>query len=76
MTPKRAKRGFLFGYFLGIESKEAKDRYLDKIKIMDNRDLFEISKDEWHDDVDFWPKVTYINVGMYLLFSSSPYTED
>ena len=25
--------------------------------------------------MDSWPNVTYIHVGMYLLFSKSPYTE-
>ena len=28
------------------------------------------------DDVDCWPDVTYINVGMYLLFAASPYTQE
>ena len=31
---------------------------------------------KWIDDVDSWPNVTYIHVGMYLLFSLSPYTQD
>ena len=27
-------------------------------------------------DVDCWPDVTYINVGMYLLFAVSPHTQE
>ena len=56
------KRGLLPGYFEGIQLKETKERYLDKLAEMD--------------DVDSCPDVTYIHVGMYLLFSSSPYTQD
>ena len=31
-------------------------------------------RQEWLDDVDLWLAVTYINLGMYLLFSPSPHT--
>ena len=33
-----------------------------------------MQRQEWHDDVDLWLAVTYINLGMYVLFSPSPYT--
>ena len=31
-------------------------------------------RQERHDDVDLWLAVMYINLGMYLRFSLSPYT--
>ena len=31
-------------------------------------------RQEWRDDVDLWLAVTYINLGMCLLFSPSPFT--
>lgn len=35
---------------------------------------YEIPKNQWLDDIDLWPAVSYIDVGMYLLFLVSPYT--
>lgn len=70
------KRGLLPGYFEGIQLKETKERYLDKLADIGGQDPYEIPRNEWMDDVDSWPDVTYIHVGMYLLFSSSPYTQD
>ena len=47
-----------------------------KAKIYQGQDPYEISRKELIDDVDCWPDVTYINVGMYLLFAASPYTQE
>ena len=70
------KRGLLPGYFESLEQKESKERYLEKLKSIEGQDPYEISRKEWMDDVDCWPDVTYINVGMYLLFAASPYTQE
>ena len=70
------KRGFLPGYFEGLQWKESRQRYLEKLKDVNGEDPYEVLRNEWTDDVDSWPNVTYIHVGMYLLFSKSPYTED
>ena len=70
------KRGFLPGYFDGLGLKEVKDRYSAKLNDVEGRDPYEIPRNAWVDDVDSWPDVTYIHVGMYLLFSCSPYTQD
>ena len=72
----KTKRGLLPGYFESMQKKESKERYLEKLKSIEGQDPYEISRKEWIDDVDCWPDVTYINVGMYLLFSPSPYTQE
>ena len=71
-----AQKGFLPGYLSTVQCREARNRYSEKITIIDNCNPYEIVKNEWCDDVDLWPNVTYIDVGMYLLFSSSPYTAE
>ena len=70
------KRGILPGYFESLQQKESKERYIEKLKSIEGQDPFEISRKERIDDVDCWPDVTYINVGMYLLFAASPYTQE
>ena len=70
------KRGLLPGYFENLQQKESKERYLEKLKSIEGQDPYEIPRKEWIDDVDCWPDVTYINVGMYLLFAASPYTQE
>ena len=59
-----------------LKQNDAKERYLNKIKEINGQDPYEIPKCEWEDDVESWPDVSYIHVGMYLLFSSSPYTKE
>ena len=71
-----AQKGFLPGYWSTVQCREARNRYSEKITIIDNCDPYKIVKNEWCDDVDLWLNVTYIDVGMYLLFSSSPYTAE
>ena len=71
-----AARSFLHGYFAKLQPREARDRYLDKIKCVGRADPYEIPRSSFLDDVSCWPGVTYIHVGMYLLFQKSPYTQD
>ena len=49
---------------------------MNKIKLINSLDPYELMKEDWKDDVDLWPNTSYINVGMYLLFSPSPYTQE
>ncbi len=37
-------------------------------------DPYEIPRNEYLDDMDLWPAITHIHVGMYLLFSPSQYS--
>ena len=47
----------------------SKERYWEKLKFIGGKDPYEIPKETWKDNVDLWPSVTYINMGMYLVFS-------
>ena len=71
-----AKANTKRGILPGLQQKESKERYIEKLKSMEGQDLYEISRKEWIDDVDCWPDVTYINVGLYPLFAASPYTQE
>ena len=66
----------LAGYKDSIADKSSKERYLSKLELIDSQDPYKVLKEDWKDDVDLWPNTTYINVGMYLLFSPSPYTQE
>lgn len=71
-----ACKKFLSGYFSSLLSKDSRDRYLAKLSYVNGQDPYEIPRSEWIDDVDKWPSVTYIHVGMYLLFKQSSYTKE
>ena len=43
---------------------------------LDGKDPYELPKEMWKDDVDLWPKVTYINAGMYLVFLQARAVEE
>ena len=47
-----------------------------KADLYKDADPSEIPRKEWTDDLDIWPAITYIHVGIYLLFKESPYTQD
>jgi len=39
-------------------------------------DPYEVPRNEWMDDVDLWPAIMYIHVGMYLVLTPSSYTNE
>ncbi|XP_046840588.1 uncharacterized protein LOC124434733 [Xenia sp. Carnegie-2017] len=47
-----------------------------KLRRCNGDDPYEIPKNQWLDDIDLWPAVSYIDICMYLLFSVSPYTNE
>ena len=74
---KRANtKGLLPDYYSHLTCEDAKKRYREKLTLIKSLDPYEIPKNEWLDDTEKWPSVSYIDVGMYLLFSESPYTKD
>ena len=68
------KSALLPDYKDSISDARSKQRYEEKLALIGGRDLYEMPGEEWKDDVDLWPSTTYIDVGMYLVFSPSPYT--
>lgn len=71
-----AKKGLLTGYMKTLKCNLSRERYMEKLSYVNNIDPYELPKDKWIDDVELWPSITYIHVGMYLLFSRSPYTQE
>ena len=62
---------------MSLRPKEGgRERYVMKLGLVDEHDPHEIPKREWIDDLESWPAVTYIHVGMCLLFRASSYTQD
>lgn len=76
MSKKNVEKGYLPGYHESLPDQLSKDRYGSKLELIEGTDPYEIPKKDWKDDVELWPSVTYIDVGMYLLFSRSSYTEE
>ena len=67
--------GLLPGYSRTLVSDASRRRYKDKLELMDGIDPYEVSKNEWEDNVDLWPAVTHVHVCMYLILTPSPYSE-
>lgn len=70
------KKAFLPEYLDSLNEAKSKDRYIQKLDVIDGCDPYKVPRNEWQDDVDLWPSISYINVEMYLLFSPSPYTQE
>ena len=70
------KTPLLPGYSTSIVDITGKKRYQDKIEFIGGTDPYEIPLDEWLDDIEQWPAVTHIHIGMYLLLSPSVYTSE
>ena len=71
-----ARSGLLPDYQDSIKNPLDKKRYLEKLAYINGEDPYVIPREEWMDNVDCWPAVTYIHVGLYLLFTPSPYTKE
>ena len=74
MSETVKKRLLLGGYFGSLQDAGGKKRYLEKLELLGGFDPYETGKSEWQDDVDLWPSISHIHLGMYLLYSASPYT--
>ena len=53
-----------------------KKRYHEKLPLNDGNNLYAIPREEWTDNVEFWPAITYIHIGLYLVFTPSLYTRE
>jgi len=70
-----ALKALLPGYFATVQDQKAQQRYKEKLSIIFGVDPYEISKNDWTDNVDLWPAITHIHIGMYLLLNPSPYIQ-
>ena len=61
-------------YYATLSSEASKSHYGEKLRLIQGIDPYEL-KNEWKDDLDLWPEITYIHVWMYLIITPSPYTE-
>ena len=66
MNETAKKRVLLGGYFASLQDANGRTRYLEKLKLLGGFDPYETEKSEWQDDVDLWPSITHIHLGMYL----------
>ncbi len=73
-APTSKKRLLLGGYFASLQDTDGKERYLEKLSMLDGFDPYESDRSQWLDDVDVWPSITHINLAMYLLYTPSRYT--
>ena len=71
---KSSKKALLPGYLSAMEDVEGKKHYLEKIRVIGGLDPYETPRSDWQDDVDLWPSVSSVHIGMYLLVTPSPYT--
>ena len=63
-------------YLTTVEDHSWKERYLEKLRILQGVDPYKISNSKWIDDVNLWPGVTYIHIGVYLLLDPSPFSSE
>ena len=73
MYKESKKRLLLGGYFSALKDQNAKKRYLDKLHVVNWLDPYETERKEWK-NVNLWPSITHVNLGMYLLVTPSPYS--
>ncbi len=70
------KKLLLGGYFSLLKDETARKRYKEKLELIEHLDPYEMDRKEWEDNVDLWPSVTHIHVGMFLLLTPSVYSGD
>ena len=74
MVRMSSAKPLLGGYSGGIQDERSRERYKEKLKLIDDQDPYELPRNEWKDNVDLWPEIMYVDVRIYLLFAPSPYT--
>ena len=76
MAESSNRKSLLGGYLAALRDREGRERYHKKLSVTGGVDPYEVPRNEWMDDVDLWPAITYIHVGMYLVLTPSPYTNE
>ena len=57
-----------------MKKEDAKKRHSRNLHVIGGLDPYETEKKEWEDDVDLWPNIAYVNLGMDLLITPSSYS--
>ena len=76
MAVSSSGKGILPEYCLSLQDEKSKDRYMEKILCVGGCDPYEIPRKEWSNSIELWPTITYIHIGMYLLLTPSPYSQE
>ena len=50
----------LGGYLAQLQDARGRERYIEKLAVIEGVDLYEILRKDWKDDVDLWPAITYV----------------
>ena len=50
--------------------------YQEKLMVLNWEDPYEIPRECWKEDLDLWPAIIHMHVGLYLLLNPSPYSVD
>ena len=64
------------GYAKAISDAQSRQRYVDKLGLLDGTDPYELAWKNFKDNISKWPAITYVHVCMYLILSPSPYPQD
>ena len=76
MSKKAAKKGFNPGYASTIVDAQSKQRYAYKLRLISSYDPYELPGEEWQDNIEMWPAITFVHMCMYLILNPSPYSTD
>ena len=44
-----------------------------KLELINRKDRYEMPSEAWKDNMNLWQGMTYVHVGMYLVFQPSPH---
>ena len=64
------------GYLSSLKDDASRKRYCEKWRVIEGLDPYETEKKDWEENIDIWPSITHMNVGMFLLLTPSAYNGD
>lgn len=74
MGATTSRKAILPGYKATLYDPQSRKRYEEKLSLLSEKDQCQILVQAWKDDVELLSSTTYVHVGMYVVFSQSPYT--
>ena len=52
------------------------ERDAGKFQLANGIDEYETMQEEWEDNFDLWPSITYVYICMFMILYPTPYTQD